>query len=351
MKNFNTVEDFLEDRSFRDNVLRKDPKAGALWKGYLENFPERKEIYRQAERILLELNAAECERTEKSRRKTYDNITQRLGLNTPKTTLSKKPSKPESKSTTRRYAVYLSIALLIGAALFTVVSQNPLNDISDTQEKIQWVVKSNPKGQKSRFHLPDGSSVVVNSESEIRYKNSFGKTDRQLYLVGESFFEVASDSLLPFEVHTRGLVVTALGTAFNINSFADQPVNVQLAGGKVKVQKENDETEIFYLKPGEEIVWDGVEEIKKRSFDLKNAFLWKEGKLRFKGHSISEFKAILERWYGVDIEVVGPIEPGLKIKGEFDNAYLSEVLESVGYAYGFVYKIDQKRVTINFKPK
>lgn len=217
------------------------------------------------------------------------------------------------------------------------------------QEGAKWITKSNPKGQKSKIHLPDGSTVILNAESQIRFKNDFGKADRDIFLNGESFFEVAQDSLLPFRVFSGELVTTALGTSFNINSYDKNRVNVQLATGQVKVFKEELESESLLLQPGEEVIMEGHGPMRKRNFDRQTAFLWKDGTLKFTDVSFSEFKITLERWYGVEIRFKGTPSSTIAISGEFKDKYLSNVLESLGFAYGFDFEIAQKKVTITFK--
>lgn len=140
------------------------------------------------------------------------------------------------------------------------------------QEGAKWITKSNPKGQKSKIHLPDGSTVILNAESQIRFKNDFGKADRDIFK-WRIVFEVAQDSLLPFRVFSGELVTTALGTSFNINSYDKNRVNVQLATGQVKVFKEELESESLLLQPGEEVIMEGHGPMRKGiSIDKLHSF-------------------------------------------------------------------------------
>lgn len=349
MKNFNAVEDFLENRSFRDYVLRNDPKAEALMKAYLEKYPDSKGGFLQAKQILTELVNAESQWTETRQRRAFGAIMQRLDLPAGKEKVTSEI--PRRGFATHLIALYSAVALIVGVGFYAYKHQEWVQPDKKTEENLtDWIVKTNPKGQKSRLHLPDGSSVVINSDSEIRYSSNFGKDHRKLFLTGEAYFEVASDSLLPFEVNSGGLIVVALGTTFNINSYSSQPVNVQLAEGSVLVKREEGQSDPVYLVPGEEVVWDGENDLKKRLYEKSVAFAWKDGRIVFNGHSWSAFRLALERWYGVEIYVSGPITKGLSINGTFEQAYLSDVLESIGYAYGFSYTIDQKKVNISFKP-
>src|SRR5690606_14332062 len=71
-----------------------------------------------------------------------------------------------------------------------------------------------PAGMKLIKVLPDGSRVVLNSRSSITYSTDFGNGQREMFLLGEAFFEVAKDTLRPFIVHTGNLSTRALGTSF-----------------------------------------------------------------------------------------------------------------------------------------
>jgi ferric-dicitrate binding protein FerR (iron transport regulator) len=213
---------------------------------------------------------------------------------------------------------------------------------------VTWVTKFNPKGQKSKIHLPDGSTVIMNADSEIKFKTDFGVTNREIFMTGESFFEVAPDSLMPFRVFSEELVTTALGTSFNIDSYDPEHIRVQLATGKVEISGNRIVNEKVLLEPGEELRTMGGQTFRKGKFDPSKAFLWKLGILLFNDASLSAFQVTLERWYGVEIEVVNAPEQSPKISGEFKDTYLSNVLEAVGYAYGFEYKIDQKKVKLVF---
>src|SRR5690606_21518010 len=118
----------------------------------------------------------------------------------------------------------------------------------------EWTTKSNPIGQKSIIQLADGSKVVLNADSELKFLDNFGQGHREIYLKGEAFFEVALDSLRPFTVYSGESVTMALGTSFNINSYDNKKVQIQLATGKVKVIHEDKEKEPVYLDPGEEVI-------------------------------------------------------------------------------------------------
>lgn len=348
MRKYNSVEDFLEDKSFRDWVLKKDMVVNGYWERYQSTHTDQADILEQAKSILLELDSSDNAWSPERQRSAFLKIKDRIEPERKDSVLDDFPvHKPKSGKWTSSV-----LFIFLGALLLTYINWDHImgNEQEEPVQEEKWVVKSNPKGQKSRVYLPDGSTVVVNADSEIRFRADFGKEDRQIFLTGEAFFEVASDSLIPFQVHSGGLTTTALGTAFNIRSYDEEEVKVQLAEGEVLVAEEFGEGELL-LKPGEEVVRNGKSGLKVRKFDLDKAFLWKEGRLYFQKASVDEFVEILERWYGVDIEVEGSPRPGTRITGEFKEPYLTAVLESIGYAYGFEYAMNHKKVKIKFNPK
>jgi transmembrane sensor len=64
--------------------------------------------------------------------------------------------------------------------------------------------------------LPDGSRATLNALSAIDVDYT-AQRRRAVLIGGQVFFEVRSDRFRPFDVQLRGNVVTAVGTAFDIN--------------------------------------------------------------------------------------------------------------------------------------
>ena len=216
-----------------------------------------------------------------------------------------------------------------------------------TQEA--YITKSNPKGQKTRIQLEDGSEVYLNSESSIRYPADFA-ANRQIFLEGEAYFEVAEDSLHPFRVDAKGIITTALGTSFNISTFnAEEQVIVTLLTGKVKLNQLGKDG-FIELNPGEEsILSTEFQVLEKYTIPSLDRILWTKGILKFQDASLTDMKKILERWYGVEI-TIGGNPNNLKASGIFDpQESLENVLKVMGETLGFEFEIHDQLITINFK--
>lgn len=68
----------------------------------------------------------------------------------------------------------------------------------DKEEIHMMEVRTNP-GMTTSVELPDGTEVVLNSSSSLRYPSRFADDKREVKLVGEAFFSVAKMK----EVHCR----------------------------------------------------------------------------------------------------------------------------------------------------
>ena len=93
------------------------------------------------------------------------------------------------------------------------------------------------RGQKSSITLPDGTSVILNSESSIMYGTDYNNSNRTVELQGEAYFDVKQNQTLPFTVKAGDLSITAKGTAFNVRAYLDENyISTTLTEGKVEIK-------------------------------------------------------------------------------------------------------------------
>jgi len=248
-------------------------------------------------------------------------------------------------------SIAATILVLVSSGIWFFFSQksSPING----QETSSVVTKSNPPGQKSKVFLPDGSIVWLNSESTISYQPEFSDSCRHIYLEGEAFFEVQRSPDRPFVVFSGSVSTTALGTAFNINAFDQSNITVSLTHGKINVEAGNGtgERKAMIIDAGEGIVYDTSNEliINKISIDPKKVMMWRNGLLYLENASLKETIELLERWYGVKIELQNQPVKTWNANGLFDNEYLDNVLQSLSFSQGFDYRIKGKKVFVSFK--
>ncbi len=89
-------------------------------------------------------------------------------------------------------------------------------------------------GQQQTISLPDGSSIQLNTGSEIRVE--YAATARRIHLLrGEASFTVAHDPDRPFDVFAAQGRVRAVGTAFAVQLEGGRGVIVTVTTGVVDV--------------------------------------------------------------------------------------------------------------------
>ena len=89
-------------------------------------------------------------------------------------------------------------------------------------DPLDYVVLAD-NGQRASVVLPDGTKVWLNSHTKLNYKSDYGVKERSVSLSGEAYFEVSKDTLRRFLVNAGDMEVEALGTAFNVKAYEEEP--------------------------------------------------------------------------------------------------------------------------------
>jgi ferric-dicitrate binding protein FerR (iron transport regulator) len=249
------------------------------------------------------------------------------------------------------FSIYYKIAaaitiLLISVAVVLQFTKNigEQNNISE----IKLIQKSTPSVGKTQIKLPDGTMVWLHSNSSLVYPIEFGEI-REVSLTGEAYFEVVENIHKPFIVKTDNSEVKVLGTSFNINAYKGMKrERISLVSGKVEVKIKASNI-LSLLSHGEEIsidIQEGTGSINR--FNISEVVGWKDGLLVFNEANLDQIFLKLETWYGVEIALQNkPMEPW-KFNGYFKGQSLEVVLNRLGFAKDFKYKIEGKKVKIEF---
>lgn len=248
-----------------------------------------------------------------------------------------------------RLLYYIAIAAML-CLMITVIGYVYLanNPTTYNLPLTNQIYEETENGQKSNFHLPDGTFIMLNSGSRVRYDANFMESsERVVFLEGEAFFNVAEDSLHPFKVYSDELITTVLGTSFNMQAFPEEEVIISLASGRLRIESQLTANNLsVYLEPGEQGVYSKKDKVlTRKKYDSMRVLGWKSGILYFKNERFSDVLLKLERWYGVkfDLKRKG-IEDGFS--GTYTNQPLNLVLEGLSFVLGFEYEVDGKTILI-----
>ena len=250
---------------------------------------------------------------------------------------------------TKLSRIYQYAAIIIILVLSTALWWNSKIELNEKDEvKVVYITKQNPVRLRRSLTLPDGSKVHLNSESKITYPSIFAK-DRVVKLTGEAYFEVVPDKSRPFRVDCYNTSTTVEGTSFNVRGYSnEETVKVSLIEGTVSVDfDEHGQISSYLLEPMQEAIYNKTSgEVQIDLFGIAEVVSWKNGVLYFKKASYEQFRAKIERWYGVTLELSNGITPKWNISGEFHNETIQNVLEVISHAANFEFKISDSKIEI-----
>jgi transmembrane sensor len=249
-----------------------------------------------------------------------------------------------------RFANYLKYAavfiFLLGITYVIWFNKEDQQPVSVAETLVE---RTNPLGQKSKIQLPDGSLVWLNAGSKLAYSSDYNEESRQVQLTGEAHFNVVKNPNLPFKVLTDELMITALGTSFNVEAFVSGQEEVALNTGKVKVEclNEHGSCPPSYLNPGQLASFNkSIGSIKLSTFEGLDPFGWKDGRIVFNHASFKEVLETLSRWYNVEFEVDGSLNQEWNYSTTFDNEVLENVLLSLKFSEKIDFQINGSVVNI-----
>ncbi len=258
----------------------------------------------------------------------------------------------------RRVAYWTRPVFRVAAVLFLVVGMAFLfyhyrPDTSDQPvATIEMITKENPNGVKTQIKLPDGTKVRLNAGSKLIFPSEFSADERQIELFGEAFFEVERDEQRPFVIRSREIETTVLGTTFNIRAFENEDIYVTVATGKVRVSILDDqggkETSRDLVSHQQAMFNRSSGNIQVKETNSLPDLAWTQGKMIFDDISLAEAAKIIERWYGVEVVFKTAAIKSCKIKNEYTNETLVNVLEGLKHIFDLDYEMtDDHKVILN----
>ena len=173
-----------------------------------------------------------------------------------------------------------------------------------------------PVGQRARITLPDGTIAWLNAGSTLTYPSVFNE-ERTVFMKGEAYFAVVKDETKPFIVETGHFNIKALGTRFNVYSYAKATnQNAILIDGSVKIYKPEAELEGVILTSNQQLFFENGN-FRVEPFTDKNSLLWKDGIYSFENEKLDAIINKLELYFDVDIIVKNPSLLEKKYTGKF----------------------------------
>lgn len=217
----------------------------------------------------------------------------------------------------------------------------------DEEDILKTTIIETGIGERSKINLPDGSKIWINACSSIAYENNYGNIDRQVYLKGEGYFEVHTDTLKPFYVHADRFIYEVTGTSFNVYSFDDEnETSIALLEGGVTIEHENFSE---HLLPGQVFNFDKESgKYTLATVDVNRLSSWRKGELEFDNITFEELAKRLERNFNIQFVFENNYARKHSFGGSFRNYESVEtIMKVIGTSTPIKYKIRENIVYVN----
>ncbi|GGB21107.1 FecR family protein [Puia dinghuensis] len=192
-------------------------------------------------------------------------------------------------------------------------------------------------GEQKAISLPDGSTMVLQSQTRIEVAPGYNTTGRTVILVsGKAHFDVAHQQQRPFRVDMDAASVQDIGTSFTIEKTADS-IAVSVSDGRIAflAKKTGGSREI--PAGGSICLYTGVQrngEIRETSPTIPIA-----DSLRFDNAPLSEILAALEKHSGKQIRLTDMQFAQKRLTVHLDGESLENALQVICASLNLEYTI------------
>jgi ferric-dicitrate binding protein FerR (iron transport regulator) len=240
-----------------------------------------------------------------------------------------------------RAAAVILVVALVGFFSWHFMNNNRPKSVPSVEAMNKVTTK---KGEKKQITFTDGTMVILNASSSLRFHKEFSLSKREVYLNGEAYFNVTHDKTRPFIVNTAHAVVKVLGTKFDVKAWKkDRKAVIGVRQGKVAVispdslhSSQKKSSHIFLTNGQAATVKDGQISSVRR-INVADMVLWRSGGLYFNNTPFSDVVKQIGRRFDVNIKIQKSSLKNVPFTGTFKHAGLNEVLNVVAASMGTHY--------------
>lgn len=361
-----SFDDFVLDDQFRQWVLKNTPADQAFWNEWLQANPDKVDLVLTAHQFVSQMQDAQEELSDEE---LADEVA-RIRTNRQK---AQDLNELQTLQPAKRYIgwarVAAAIALLVGIGTMAFLYwRTPVTSLTAYQDKVEQQTGPLQKIQNTTnasqlVRLPDGSRVTLYKGSWISFPRTFTARQREVFLVGEAFFDVVRRPKQPFMVYTNQLTTQVLGTSFTVRAYPDdKEAKVIVRTGKVSVFKTPPSGKLgelgssdpaIILTPNQQATYQASDRQLERSLvalpepmvgsaNQPQLFVFEHTPV------VSVFKK-LEAAYGIVINYDADLLTGCELTAEFGSESLFEKLDLICRATNSTYEVIDAQFVIHSK--
>lgn len=228
-----SFEDFSQDESFRQWVLNADKQSELFWTNWLAQNPDCAENINSARAFLLTFHEKDIALSDDELEAITDKIAEETLIKIP---IWKTPVFRVAAS-----IIMLSVIGFLGLKYYSEQQTTAFLEAITPALTTNYIETENEETENKKIALEDGSIITLYPNSKIRYPRHFSVQVREVYLVGQAFFDIAKNPKQPFWVYTNHISTQVLGTSFMVMALKDEKgVKVEVHSGKVSVYRHED---------------------------------------------------------------------------------------------------------------
>ncbi len=300
-----------------------DATVRAEFEAWLDDDPAHKALYEKYLRLLERIKGAEPENIP-DKEIVWSRLEKEMAGNTRPGNVHTLGGEAKSHSFMR--PVWVAAAAVLLAVAGYVFLQQPFSAPSEFATTV---------AETKTVKLPDGSVVRMNADSRLRLAETYGESDRRVFLQGQAFFKVQNNGLV-FLVETDHGTVTVVGTEFDVNSrYQRTEVIVREGIVRLKDVAGRDSVELTVNERG--IAAAGDRGILEEQVDAGYLIGWLDDRFVFHKTPLDEAVDELERRYGVKIDIAGNELRSLTMSGSYAYKSIDATLESFCLALNLQY--------------
>jgi transmembrane sensor len=325
-----TEEELILDESFQNWVRQTNAGDVAFWNEWLSRHPQHQLKLENARQMLHSLSFSELPLPEAEVNKAWMELQGAIRQRNKSVQALRAPEKQIKKVSINRWWYRT-------AAVLAVVA------ISGT---IYWLNTSRLHthhtlfGQTATISLPDGSQVILNGNSTLKYPSHWNyQKAREVWLEGEAFFAVTKKNntgAAKFIVHIPDMDVEVLGTKFNVY-HRKQKGRIVLNCGEVRVNithADKNKVATLVMKPG-----DLVEKSERNNKLIRKKVnpeiysAWKNNRLIFDNTSLAEIGEMIEMTYGKRVVFEDGTQANRKLTGTIPTDNLDILIMTLSKSF------------------
>lgn len=237
-------------------------------------------------------------------------------------------------------AAAVIVPLLVIAGVYFYSGSAEYNRYKDMLAK--EIVFSTRDGERAGVCLPDGTRVMLESQSRLAYTmKHFSDTERRVSMDGQGHFEVVRNPANPFVINANNLEILVTGTVFDLASRNDDNmVRVYLEEGEVHLQSLISQSSVT-LDPHMLAEYNGLTgeiTVREVTGDRNNIAAVMRGDIVVENERLEDVLAMLGRHYDRKVVLNADVYAGDRFTGCLSGNDMDDALDVICKSYHLTVK-------------